>query len=164
MAIRHSATVDQRVCPASGSVYAEMLAGATRAISVCAIRVTTLSNLGGEIAIARSFAIGTGAASGIATGVSHRIGGQTGVGTAGARLQAAWTSSGVSPTGYASRLRSEILPTATGTIIDLWREDDGPILVEPGQSLLLVNAGSGVATGSGIRVNFTWSEGAASDR
>jgi hypothetical protein len=166
LAIRFSASIDQRLAPGSGSAYAEMLAGASEPISVRSIRITTLTALGGEVGLARSFAIGTGAASGLATGVAHRIGGYapTSMPTSAARLQCAWSSSGVSPTGYGSLLRSVMLTAATGASYELWRDEDGPLAVEPSNSLLILNQASGAIPGLGLRLNFTWEKGPASDK
>lgn len=155
MAHRYSATIDSAGSVNAGAAYAEMLAGATKPISVRAVLVTTKTNIGGSFALCRAHAIGTGAASGIATATSHR----TGSPVSTARAQAAWSSA---PTGSLLKFRSDILPVATGESSVLWHELDGPIIVEPGNSLLLVNSASGI-DGGGLRINFTWEEGPASD-
>ncbi len=159
MAHRYSAGVLSASSVPAGGVYAEMLAGATKSISVREIRVVSGSGLGGHVAIARAFAIGTGAATGIATGVSARLGSTP---TTSARMQMAWTSSGVSPTGFGTKMRTEILAAATGADLALWRYDDGPIVVEPNGSLLIVNGGSGIQGGP-MFVNVVWEEGPSSD-
>ena len=146
---------------AAGEAYAELLAGAGSPVSIKSITITSASNAGPNVALVRSFAIGTGAATGVFTGVSHRsIATQP---TAIARLQIAWTSSGASPTGYGSKLSEEQLPLATGSTKVLWdSKRDGPLVLEPMTSLLLVNGGSGFA-GSGadaaLKINLTWEEG-----
>ena len=161
MAHRYSASI-AAAQPSVGCAYAEMLAGASKSVSVRAIRVTTLSALGGEVALERAYSVGTGAATGIATGVSHRLASSP---TTSARLQAAWTSSGITPTGYGSSLRGTVLGAATGTTYDLWRADDGPLVLEPSESLVLLRrgSGSGLATGAALRVDITWEEGPSSD-
>lgn len=142
---------------APGDPYAEFLAGARDPVSIRAISVSSSSNVGGDIALRRSFAIGTAAASGIYTGVAHFAGATTPTGPA--RVQVAWTSSGVSPTGYVSNVKDEILPVATGQTRQLWDASvDGPLLIEPSKSLLLINQGSGIHVG-GFHVNITWEEG-----
>lgn len=154
---RYSATVDQTTATSSGQAYAELLAGAADPISIRRISVVTLTNIGGAVGLARSFAIGTGAATGIATGVCHRAVATTATGPA--RAQVAWTSSGVTPTGFVSKFRSDMLPVASGQQRTLWDSAiDGPLVVEPGKSLLVVNSGTGV-DGGGLRINFTWEEG-----
>ena len=144
---------------ASGEAYAELLAGASDPVSIKSITVTTGSNLGGHVALAHSSAIGTGAATGIFTGVAHRLVATSPTGPA--RAQVAWTSSGVSPTGYVSRLRDQVLPIATGQTRTLWDSSiDGSLVVEPSKSLLVLNQGTGtVGSGADLRINFTWEEG-----
>lgn len=141
----------------AGAVYAEMLAGASKSISIKEIRVVSATNIGANVGISRAFAIGTGAATGIATGIAHRtVGGASG---AEGCLQAAWVSSGITPTGFVSKLRQETLEVGTGAVLSLWREShDGPLVLEPRQSLLLVNHGSGIHGGA-LFVNVTWEEG-----
>lgn len=164
MARRYSASATTSVSStAPGQAYAEMLAGTEKPISVCQILVSTRTNVGGAISLARAYAVGTGAATGIATAVHHRIGATT-----SARLQVAWTSSGVTPTGYHSKIRQSLLPVATGQVLELWNSSsDGPLVIEPSGSLLLVNQGSGFQ-GSGLdgllSVNVTWEEGHPTDR
>lgn len=154
---RYSVTFDPLVPVNSGHVYAEMLAGAADPISIKSITVTTKTNLGGQVALSRSRAIGTGAATGVFTGVAHRMGATSATGPAKAYI--AWSSSGVSPTGFTSRLRSEVLPVGTGSSTSLWDSVyDGPLVLEPGTSILLMNHASGIDAG-GLRVNVTWDEG-----
>lgn len=148
---RYSVGLDSAASVNSGAAYAEMIAGAERPISVRAISITTSSNVGGHVRLARAYAVGTATAAGIFTGVAHRTLG----GTAVARAHAAWSQA---PTGYLSSLREELLPLATGQMRELWREEDGPLVLEPGTSLLLLNQGSGIA-GGGLHINFTWEEG-----
>lgn len=152
---RYSASVLSAAVVPAGTAYAEMLAGAERSISVKEISVTAATNIGGGVALSRAHAIGTGAATGIATGVAHQF-----VASApSARLQAAWSSSGVTPTGYVSQLRRDILPIATGSSVTMWRASEhGPLLIEPNSSLLVVNAGTGIQGGA-VLVNVTWEEG-----
>lgn len=146
---------------AAGEAYAEMLATAGSSVSVKSVTVSTASNAGPNVAIVRAHAVGTGAATGIFTGVCHRtIGTQP---TGPARVQIAWTSSGVTPTGMTTKLKEEQFPLATGAHRVLWDCDrDGPLVIEPGKSILLVNGGSGFA-GSGadaaLKFNVTWEEG-----
>lgn len=151
---RYSAAIRVPAPVGVGQAYAEMLAGATNAISIRSVTLTTTSNVGGEVSLERAFAIGTGAATGIATAIAHWASSPTPQG----RLQVAWSSSGISPTGYVSYARHEVLPVATGQMRTLWSEDDGPFIVEPGSSALLVNHASGIA-GGGMQVNVTWEEG-----
>lgn len=157
MAHRFSASVDVAGPVGVGAAYAEMLAGATKPISIRAIVLTTSSNVGGQVALMRAHAIGTGAATGVATAVNHRMGA-----TSAARLQVAWTSSGVTPTGYVTRIRHAIMPIATGSVRELWREEDGPLIVEPASSVLLINHASGIQ-GAGMHIDVTWEEGPSSD-
>ena len=141
----------------SGEAYAELLAGAADPVSVKTISVTTASAVGGHVALAHSVAIGTGAATGIFTGVAHRMVATSATGPA--RAQVAWTSSGASPTGYRARLKDEVLPIATGQTRVLWDANvDGPLTIEPGKSVVLLNQGTGI-DGGGLRINFTWEEG-----
>ena|SRR3990167_8682646 len=141
----------------TGEAYAELLAGASDPVSIKSITVTTGSNIGGHLALTHSYAIGTGAASGIHTGVALRTVATSPTGPA--RAQMAWSNSGVAPTGYISRLKHIILPIATGQSRTLWDADtDGDLVIEPGKSVIVLNQGSGSA-GGGIHVNFTWEEG-----
>lgn len=153
MGRRYSAgvTVDSSI--AVGGLYAEMLCGATKSINLVSLRVTTRSNNGGQIGLRRSFAQGTGTT--VATGEPHR---STNVGS-DARLVTAWSPV---PTGGALLMRSETLPVQTGWGIYFWREEDGPIAIEPGKSLLITNHGSGIQAGA-LHINATWDEGPASD-
>lgn len=136
-----------------GAAYAEMVAGATKSISVVAVKATADSGAGGSIALVRAFAVGTGAGTGTYSGVAHKIA-STGSGASG-KVFGAWAQQ---PTGFVGRLQDVVLGAATGTHRELWRIEDGPIVLEPGQSLLAVNQGSGI-NGGGIRFNFTWDEG-----
>lgn len=140
-----------------GNAYAELLAGAADPVSVKSITLTTASAVGGEVALVHSSAIGTGAATGIFTGIAHRTVATAATGTA--RLQIAWTSSGVTPTGYVSGLKHEVMPVATGQSRTLWDSSrDGELIIEPTKSILLINHASGIQ-GGGMHINFTWQEG-----
>ena len=151
---RYSAGVASAATTAAGAAYAEMLAGTEKSISIKQIHVTSGSGVVSNVSIARAFAVGTGAAAGYATGVAHVPFGCASGPTA--RLQAAWSSA---PTGYVSKLKSEVLAGSTGASLALWRESfNGALVVEPGQSILLVNQGSGIVGGP-LFVNVTWSEG-----
>lgn len=154
MAHRYSASINRAGPVNSGAAYAEMLAGATKSISVRSVSVTAASATGGEVALVRASSIGTGTS--IATGLAHRSGSPV----TAARLQSAWSSA---PTGAVPVFRSELLPSATGGQRELWHEDDGPLVLEPGTSLLLINQASGIH-GGGLRINVTWEEGPLSDR
>lgn len=147
-----------RVPPvAPGEAYAELLASAADPVSVKSITVTTGSNIGGHVALVRAHAIGTAAATGIYTGVAHRT--VATFPTGPARAQVAWTSSGITPTGMIARLKEEVLPIATGQTKVLWDERvDGPLVIEPGKSVLAINGGSGINAG-GLRFNITWEDG-----
>lgn len=148
---RFSASIDSASPTNAGGCYAEMIAGASKSIVVESITITSKTNVGGTVALSRSYAVGTGSAAGIATGVSHRVG------TAMGRLQSAWSQA---PTGFGSKLRGEILPVATGSTRQLWSSDvDGPLVIEPGASLLLVNGGSGIDGGS-FKISASWEESA----
>jgi hypothetical protein len=145
----------------AGEAYAEMLASAGSPVSVKSITVTTGSNAGPNVALVRTFGIGTGAATGIFTGVAHRtIATQP---TGPARAQIAWTSSGVTPTGYSTKLREEQMPLATGATKTLWDSHrDGALVIEPSASLLFINGGSGFVGSGGdaaLKFNITWEEG-----
>lgn len=150
---RYSVGIDSAASAASGAVYAAMIAGATKAISIRSIRVTASSNAGGHIALQRASSVGTATAAGTFTGVAHRV--ASSVAAATAKAANAWSQA---PTGYVSHLRDDILQIATGTYKDLWREEDGPLVVEPNSAVILINQGSGIAAGS-LHVNFTWEEG-----
>ena len=159
MGHKYSSALERAEPVSPGGAYAEMLASATKSISIRSITVTTGSNIGGMIALVRSFGVGTGAATGVGTAVAHRLFSPT----TSSRLQVAWTSSGVTPTGYGARFREEVLPVATGQQRVLWDcEVLGPLTVEPGQSLLMVNQASGIQAGA-VRLNVTWEEGPARD-
>lgn len=154
---RYSVGFSRTTTVAPGQAYAELLAGAADPVSIKLITVTTASAVGGHVALARSHAIGTGAATGIYTGIAHRLGATAATGPA--RAQVAWTSSGLTPTGFISKLKDELLPIATGQSAVIWdAQSDGPLLIEPSKSILLVNQSSGI-DGGGLRINITWEEG-----
>jgi hypothetical protein len=135
---------------AGGAAYAEMIAGASDPISIRSIRVTTNSNIGGTVALSRAFAVGTGTS--LHTGVAQRTLG----GTAMARAQTAWSQA---PTGFVSKLAVDTLPVATGQVRQLWScEEQGPLVLEPGTSLLLINGASAPSAGT-LAVDITWEEG-----
>lgn len=159
MGLKASAAVTTGA-PASGSAYAQMLAGATRAISVKEIVVTS-RGLGGEVALARSVSVGTATAAGVATGVAHRTTEQARI---YGRLEHAWSAA---PSGATQWLKKESIGGATGTRVKLLDAScDMPIEIEPtgatGMGLLLVNVASGV--GPPFDINVTWEYGAAHDR
>lgn len=160
MGIRYSATIEAATPVAAGAAYAELLASATRGAVVHAIRVETKNAVGAQLGLARSFAIGTGTS--YATGVAHRLASPTmPIGTALSRLQAAWSSA---PTGFLSRLRDEVIGAATGTLRQLWSSDvDGPLVIEPGKSIVVMNPGSGI-DGAALKIGITWEEGDVSSR
>lgn len=146
--------------PASGAVYAQMITGAQRAISIKEIVVTS-RGLGGEVALARSFSVGTATAAGVATGVAHRAPEQSRV---FGRLETAWSSQ---PSGATQWLKKESIGGATGTRVKLLDAScDMPISVEPtgatGMGLLLVNVASGV--GPAFDINVTWEFASAAER
>ena len=146
---------------AAGEAYAEMLATAGDPVSVKSITVTTGSNAGPNVALVHAYAVGTGAATGVFTGVAHRT--IATLATGPARVQIAWSSSGVTPTGYRTKLREEQMPLATGSTKTLWDCDrDGPLSIEPGKSILFINGGSGFVGSGGdaaLKFNITWEEG-----
>ena len=73
MAIERYSVGVERVTPvAPGEAYAELLAGAGAPVSIRSITVTTTSNIGGTVGIVRASSIGTGAVTGIYTGLCHR--------------------------------------------------------------------------------------------
>ncbi len=154
---RYSVTVEQAQPVSPGAAYAELIASAGSPLSIKSITVTAASNIGGSVALAHAYAVGTGAASGIFTGVCHRTIATAPTGPA--RAQIAWTSSGVTPTGSTVPLRGEVLPVATGEVRMLWDcVTLGNLIVEPGKSLLVVNQGSGINAGA-LKINFCWEEG-----
>lgn len=162
MSIKVAASV--RVAAAnSGALYAQMLAGATRPISVREITVVTRTAVATEIGLQRSFSVGTASAGNVATGLALRVPNQSSV---QGSVEIGW---GTNPTGVATGahgyLRREVVGAATGTRIRLWTEDDTPITVEPtgmtGMGLLLVNVGS--AAGAALDVHVVWEEGPRSD-
>lgn len=142
---------------APGQAYAELLASAAAPISVHELTVTSATGNGAVLALSRSAVVGTAAATGVATGaVPHR-----GVATVptGAQIRIAWSSSGLAPTGFVSKIRNDILPLATGSVRTLWDSTlDGPFHVEPGTSLLLLNGGSGIDANA-LKVQLTYSDG-----
>lgn len=148
---RYSAAFEVAATTSSGGIYAEMLAGATRPISIIAIRAVAGSNIGGMVGLARSFRVGTGTAAGTYTGVNHRT---VATGPFG-RVFAAWTQA---PTGLPGLLRDDVLPVGTGLVHEIWRQEDGPLVIEPGNSILALNQGSGI-NASAFRLNVTWEEG-----
>lgn len=159
MALKASASV--RVAAAnSGAVYAQMLAGATKPISVRSVAVVARTSVATEVGIARSFSVGTASAGNVATGIAHRVP-EAPVGS----VEIGWGTNPTGPTGAHSYLRREVVGAATGTRVELWRAEDGPIAIEPtgmtGMGLLLVNVGS--AAGAALDVHVTWEYGPASD-
>ena len=167
MGARASASV-RIAAPASGAIYAQMLAGASRAISIREIIVVTRTAVPTDLAIARSFSVGTASADNVATGVAHRKPRQTDLdGT----VEIGWGTSPSGPTGAHSYLRRELVGggfsgAATGMRHIMWSEMDGPLAVEPtgatGAGLLLVNVGS--AAGAALDVIVTWEYGPIADR
>lgn len=155
---RYSASVRVRAPVGVGRAYAELLASAGSPVSILSIEASSASNVGGHVALTRSFAIGTGHATGIFTGIAHRtIATQP---TGPSRVQIAWTATGAgSPTGYISNLREVVLPVATGQTRTLWDASvHGELVIEPNKSLLVMNHASGIQGGD-IILNFTWAEG-----
>lgn len=147
---RYSVGFETAAGVAAGAVYAEMIAGATDPVTIHSIKVTTNSNIGGQVALVRAHAVGTGTT--VFTGVAQRTIG----GTAMARAQTAWSQA---PTGGTSRLAIDSLPVATGQARQVWSaEENGPLILEPSTSLLLVNTASGIAGGS-LLVDISWEEG-----
>jgi hypothetical protein len=148
---RYTVGFETAASVAVGAAYAQMLAGASDPISIRSIRVTVPGGVaGGHVALSRAFAVGTGTT--VHTGAAHRTLG----GTAMARISSAWSQA---PTGYVSRLTVDQLTVATGATRLLWSdEENGPLILEPGAALLLLNHGSGIAGGS-LQVNVTWDEG-----
>jgi hypothetical protein len=147
---RYSVGFETSGSVAGGAAYAEMIAGASDPISIRSIRVTTNSNIGGTVALSRAFAVGTGTS--LHTGVAQRTIG----GTAMARAQSSWAQA---PTGYVSKLTLDTLPVATGQTRQLWSyEQQGPLVLEPGQSVLLVNGASAPSAGT-LAIDITWEEG-----
>jgi hypothetical protein len=161
MAAKASASV--RVAAVnSGVVYAQMLAGATKPISIRSITLVARTNVLLDVGLCRSFSVGTASAAGVATGLAHRAPNQV-RGDVWGRVETAWATN---PTGVATGtafLRREV---ATGGRLELWRAEDGPLAVEPtgatGMGLLLVNVGS--AAGPALDVHVTWEYGPASDQ
>jgi hypothetical protein len=159
--VASKASTSVRVAAAnSGVVYAQMLAGATRPISVRSVTVVTRTGVATEVGLARSFSVGTASAGNVATGLAHRLP-STSVGS----VEIGWSTNPTGPTGAHPYLRRETIGAATGTRIELLREVDAPIVVEPtgatGMGLLLVNVGS--AAGAALDVHVTWEYGHASD-
>lgn len=169
---RFSATV-QVAGPASGAVYAAMMAGASEPLSIVSLRVTSRTGTASNLALARMQAAGIGTVTS-ATGLPHRI--ATGIANAyqtSSRVETAWsTTAPTGPTGTVNYLRRQVLGggatggglggTGAQFYFDLWNEEtDGPLYVEPGQGLLLLNVGS--AASADLDVHFTWAAGPSSD-
>lgn len=173
---RFSATV-QIASPASGAVYAAMMAGTSEPISIVSLRMTARTALPSNIALARMQVAGVGTVTS-ATGIAHRVVTGTASGAAmgyqtSSRVETAWsTTPPTGPTGTFNYLRRQVLAGgATGGGLggtgvqfysDLWNEEtDGPLYVEPGAGLLLLNVGS--APSADLDIHFTWSAGPSSD-
>lgn len=155
------ASASVRVAAAnSGAIYAQMLAGASKPISIRSVTVVTRTGVATEVGLARSFSVGTASAGNVATGLAQRS-----TNAPFGSVEAAWSTSPTGPTGTHSYFRRETIGAATGTRVDLWRAEDGPIAVEPtgmtGMGLLLANVGS--AAGAALDVHVTWEYGPASD-
>jgi len=159
VAIKASASA--RVAAAnSGAIYAQMLAGATKPITIRAVTVVSRTGVATEVGLARSFSVGTASAGNVATGICHRAT-EGVVGT----VELGWGTNPTGPTGVHPYLRRETIGAATGTRVELWKFDDGPLVVEPtgmtGMGMLLVNVGS--APGAALDVHVTWEYGPATD-
>lgn len=156
--IRASASV-RVASAASGAIYAQMLAGATKAISLRSVTVVGRGGLSTDLALARAFSIGTASAGNVATAIAHQKSKQ---GDIQGSVEIGWGTNPTGPTGAHSYLRREAFGSgsgvATGMRLELWREEDGPLEVEPtgatGMGLLLLNVGSGA--GAALDVHFTW--------
>ena len=147
----------------SGAIYAQMLADATRPISIRTITIVPRTNVPLEIGLVRAFAVGTAGATTVATGIAHRHPNQANM---AGKVEYGWsTSPTCGATGANGFFRREI---ATGTRLLLWRLEDEPIVVEPtgvgtgSAGLLLMNVGS--APGPALDVHVTWEYGPAADR
>jgi uncharacterized membrane protein len=165
MAAKASASV-RAAAANSGAAYAQMLAGATKPISIRSIALVARTAVATEVALARSFAVGTASAGNVATGLAHRARSQANV---IGRVEYGWATSPTAvATGAAGYFRREVLAAATGARVELWRDEDGPIAIEPtgvgtgAAGLLLVNVGS--AAGAALDVHVTWEYGPASDQ
>ncbi len=133
----------------SGAAYASMLASVGGGgIAVTSISVVTRTNVAAELSLERAFAVGT--ATSAATGVPHMALGPEST----AVLESAWSSP---PTGTTKAFRQLVVAPATGTRVELWRDEDGAIAVEPGESLVIRNVASGA--GPALVVSVDWSEG-----
>lgn len=148
---------------ASGAVYAQMIGGATQAISVREIVATARTAIPTSLGLARSFSVGTATAAGVATGLAHRVSKQ---GEVSGRLETEWSASPTGPTGAHHFLRRATFGGATGSRVTILDPHlDAPIVVEPtgmtGMGLLLLNVGSGA--GSDLDIHVTWEFGHASD-
>lgn len=155
------ASASVRVAAAnSGAIYAQMLAGATKPISIRSVTVVTRTGVATEVGLARSFSVGTASAGSVATGLAQRS-----TGTPVGSVELAWGTNPTGPTGVHSFFRREVIGAATGTRVELWRAEDGPLAIEPtgmtGMGLLLANVGS--AAGAALDVHVTWEYGPASD-
>ena len=158
---RFSAGFSSAANVAAGAAYAEMMAGAGRPLSLRALTVTS-NGVAGAVSLVRSWAVGTGTT--VQTGVCHQpVATGTPSGTpplnyvspsGSARIFSAWSQA---PTGIIHALRREVLSTGTGSFGELWKEDYGPLSVEPNQSLIVINNASGI-DGPGLHLNFTWDE------
>lgn len=161
MAIKASASV--RVAAAnSGALYAQMLAGATKPIAIREITVVSRTAVATEIGLARGFSVGTASAGNVATGIAHRVANNAAmVGS----VEIGWATSPTGPTGAHPYLRREVIGAATGTRVQLLRQEDAAILIEPtgmtGTSLQLINVGS--AAGAALDVHVTWDYGHVAD-
>lgn len=160
MGIRFSAVVDVAGV-AAGAAYVELLAAATRSIDVHVVKIDAKDALGSLVGLVRSATVGTGNAFG--TGIAHRaLVGTAPIGTALARVHVGFA---VTPSAMASRLRDAVIAGGTtGTSRHLWSSDvDGPITIEPGQSLLVINQASAPSAAT-LKIGLTWAEGDASAR
>jgi hypothetical protein len=171
------ASVSVRIPAANaGAVYAQMLAGITRPISLREIKISLRSNVQTLFGVTRAWSIGTATVgTNVATGHAFRHPDQPHV---DGRVEIGWSVTPTGQTGVHSYLRRQMVdvsvdhePTpgnatvATGAIAWLLRHTDRPIVVEPtgatGMGLLLVNAGS--SAGAEVDVLFSWDYGDASD-
>lgn len=161
MSIKASASV-QVAAANSGAIYAQMLAGATKPINICAITVVTRTGVPTEIGLVRSHSVGTASAGNVATGIAQRKPRQADI--AGS-VEVAWSTAPTGATGTHPYLRRQTIGGATGTRIELWRPENGFISIEPtgvtGMGLLLLNVGS--APGAALDIHVDWEFGPASD-
>lgn len=161
MAIKASASV--RVAAAnSGALYAQMLAGATKPIAVREITIVSRTAVATEVGVARGFSVGTASAGNVATGLAHR---PTNDASIVGSVEIGWGTNPTGPTGSHPYFRREAIGAATGTRIQLLRQEEAPIIIEPtgmtGTSLQLINVGS--AVGAAFDVHVTWDYGHATD-